>query len=64
MESVDATQMGIVLRKVPPEELESRGVADPEQVCEATAEVLARGSFDVAPDRAGSAAATIGRFGS
>jgi len=64
VDSVDATQMGIVLKKVLPSELETRGVADAETVCTAITTALAGQHFDVATDRAGAAAATIGRLGS
>lgn len=62
--SVDATQMGVVLRRVLPKELGSRGVEDGEALCEAILAGLEAGSFDVAPDRAGAAASTLARFGS
>jgi len=61
--SVDATQMTVVLRRVLPAELRSRGVEEAEQVCEALAAALAERRFEVAPDRASRAAETIERFG-
>jgi hypothetical protein len=62
--SVDAAQMGVVLQRVLPSELERRGVADAASVCAAIAEVLAGTVFDVARDRAGEAAAKVARLGS
>jgi len=64
VESVDATQMGVVLGKVLPTELKSRGVPDPEAICSAIIAALGGKHFDVAIDRAGAAASTIGRLGS
>ena len=61
--SVDATQMTVVLRRVLPAELRSRGVEEAEQVCEALAAALAERRCEVAPDRASRAAETIERFG-
>jgi hypothetical protein len=62
--NVDAAQMAIVLARVLPGELASRGVEDGQRICQDIAAALAGRSFEVAPDRAGDAAATIGRFGS
>jgi len=61
---VDVAQMSVVLRKVLPAELASRGIADAGAVCEAIAEFLAGVDFDVGPDRASRAADTVARFGS
>ena len=61
---VDAAQMVVVLRKVLPAELSTRGIGDATAVCDAIADVLAETHFEVTPDRAGEAAATIARFGS
>lgn len=62
--SVEARQMGIVLRKVLPSELEARGVEDAQAVCDEIAELLANTAFDVAADRTSAAEATMARLGS
>jgi hypothetical protein len=62
--SVDAAQMGVVLRKLVPAELAARGVGDAAALCERIAEEIAGLRSDGARDRAAEAAATIGRFGS
>ena len=64
VESVDAAQMSVVLRRVLPGELETRGVADAARVCDAIADTLAGMKIAVTPDRASRAAATVARFGS
>jgi len=61
---VNAAQMGVVLRKLLPAELSTRGVEDAGALCETIANLLAGMSFEVAQDRAAQAAATIARFGS
>jgi hypothetical protein len=61
---VTAAQMGVVLRRVLPAELATRGIEDAVAVCAAIANLLAGMSFEVAQDRAAEAAATIARFGS
>jgi hypothetical protein len=62
--SVDAAQMGVVLRKLVPAELAARGVGDGPALCERIAEEIAGLRSDGSRDRAAEAAATIGRFGS
>jgi hypothetical protein len=62
--SVDAAQMGVVLRMLVPAELAARGVAGAPALCEAVAEEIAGLRTDGVRDRAAEAAATIGRFGS
>ena len=64
VESVDAKQMGVVLERLLPGELESRGVADARELCATVARLLAGQHFDVALDRSGAAASAIGRLGS
>jgi len=61
---VNAAQMGVVLRRVLPSELATRGIEDAAAVCEAIAEALAAVRFEVGQDRASQAAATVARFGS
>lgn len=61
--SVDAEQMAVVLRRILPAELESRGVSDAEALCRGMADGLAGMSFDVAQDRASAAARTMARLG-
>jgi hypothetical protein len=63
-QSVDPTQMRIVLGRVLPGELERRGIDDAAAVCEAIVKALAGLTFEVGEDRAGAAADAIGRFGS
>ncbi len=62
--SIDVPQMQVLLRKVLPGELESRGVPEGRTVCEEIARALDGMRFDVARDRAGAAAETLARFGS
>jgi hypothetical protein len=62
--SVGVAEMSVVLRRVLPKELETRGVPDALAVCEAVAQILAGLSFETAPDRAARAAETVARFGS
>lgn len=62
--SVNAAQMGVVLRRVLPSELATRGIEDGAAVCEAIADALAAVRFEVGQDRASQAAATVARFGS
>ena len=62
--AVDAAQMGVVLRKLVPAELASRGVADAPALCDQIAEEIAGLRTEGVRDRAAEAAATIGRFGS
>lgn len=64
VESVDAAQMSVVLRRVLPGELETRGVGDAARICDAIADALAGIKIAVSPDRASQAAATVARFGS
>ena len=61
--TVDAAQMGVMLRKVLPAELEARGVPDAAGVCEAVASAIEGGAFEAPVDRAGAAAETMSRFG-
>ncbi len=61
--SIDVPQMQVLLRKVLPAELASRGVAEGDAVCDQIASRLAGMTFEVAQDRAGSAAETLARFG-
>jgi hypothetical protein len=61
--SVNAAQMGVVLRRVLPAELAARGVTDVESVCASIADALAEIVNDVTLDRAAQAAATVARFG-
>lgn len=62
--SVDARQMGVVLEKVLPAELERRGIARSSGVCAGIAEALEGTVFEVAQDRAGEAASKVARLGS
>jgi len=62
--SVDPEQMTVVLRRLLPAELESRGIADAAGVCAAIAEALSGMTFDVKKDRAGEAARAMARLGS
>lgn len=62
--SVDAEKMAVVLRRVLPAELESRGVANAADICEQIVAEIEGIAVDAADDRAGAAAATMGRFGS
>ena len=64
VQSVDAAQMRVALRKVFPNELEIRGVEDAAAVCEGVAAAIEDIVFDGAGDRAGAAAAAMSRFGS
>jgi len=61
--SVDPAQMAVVLRKVLPNELETRGIDDAATHCEAIAQAIEGTSSNGSADRVGAAAATIGRFG-
>ena len=61
---VDAEQMGVILLKVIPEELATRGVADADRLCEQVATAIEGIVFERRADRASVAAAMIGRFGS
>lgn len=62
--AVDLGQMQIVLRRVLPEELRSRGVEGSEKLCDEIAGELAGMTFEVVADRAGAAASTLARLGS
>jgi len=62
--SVDAEQMGVVLRRVLPGELDNRGVAGSGALCEEIAGILASTRFEVVQDRTAAAAATVSRLGS
>jgi hypothetical protein len=62
--SVDAAQMGVVLRKLLPAELAHRGIDGAAALCESLSETIAGVRVDTARDRAAQAAATIARLGS
>ena len=62
--SVDATQMGVVLRKVLPGELDARGVEESAAVCDQIAAAIDGMASGGVGDRAGTAAATMDRLGS
>jgi hypothetical protein len=62
--SVDAAQMAVMLRKILPRELETRGIDQANSLCDGIAKTIEAQTFAVTDDRAGSAAATLGRFGS
>jgi hypothetical protein len=63
--SIDGLQMQVLLRRVLPSELQTRGVADAAALCERIAVAVAGvAASSAAPDRAAAAASTIARFGS
>ncbi len=63
--AVTVEQMVVVLERLLPGELEKRGIAAGADVCREIVRVLQRQTFEEAGgDRVGSAAATLGRFGS
>ena len=64
VQSVDAAQMGVVLRKVLPKELETRGVGDAAALCEEIAAAIEDMVFEAPADRTKAAAATMSRLGS
>ena len=55
--------MLVVLARVLPGELESRGVDNAALLCEDVTESLASTTFDAVSDRIGMAASTLDRFG-
>ena len=61
--SVDARQMIATLRRVLPEELTSRGVEAAAALCEEVVAAIEDIDFEASGDRAGTAAATMTRFG-
>lgn len=60
---VDARQMTVVLERVLPQELASRGIEGPEAVCGEITATLSERNFETVTDRAADAAATFARFG-
>jgi hypothetical protein len=62
--SVDAEQMVVVLRRVLPSELESRGISEAAAVCDGVVSAVEEISGDGTADRAAGAAAAMSRFGS
>lgn len=61
--SVDAEQMEVVLHRVLPAELRTRGVGDADVLCDTIATELSGMTFEVTHDRARTAARAIARFG-
>lgn len=62
-QGVDAQQMTAVLSQLLPKELASRGVDEAVRVCEAVAEAIRDVVVASGGDRAGAAAAALGRMG-
>lgn len=62
--SIDASQMKVVLERVLPGELTTRGIESAEGLCGAIASEIGGMTFDVGQDRAGSAADALARMGS
>jgi len=61
--SVSWDQMLVVLGRVLPGELESRGVDNAASLCQDVTESLANTTFAAVSDRVGAAASTLDRFG-
>jgi hypothetical protein len=62
--SVDLAQMQIVLRRVLPAELRSRGIEGSDHLCDEIGTALAGMTFEAVADRAGAAASALARLGS